>query len=121
MLDEKKVYKVSEVAKILHVSEGTVHTLLQDEKLKAEVFSTYNREWLQKAPAIIVVCGVHSESWHRFDGKDHCDIDVAIAILREFRRLFARAKVFLVIQNRRIPLSSGDDTIGSMIQRPSTV
>ena len=34
MLDEKKVYKVSEVAKILHVSEGTVHTLLQDEKLK---------------------------------------------------------------------------------------
>ena len=52
---------------------------VQDEKMKAEVCSTYKRDWIKKAPAIIVVCGVHGEAWVRADGKDHCDIDVAIA------------------------------------------
>lgn len=52
----------------------------RDEKLKADICSTYKREWIQKAPAIIVICGVHSEAWMRADGKDHCDIDVAIAV-----------------------------------------
>lgn len=43
--------------------------------------SAYNREWFATAPTVIVACGCHSESWHRAaDGKDHCDIDVAIAI-----------------------------------------
>ena len=32
-MSEETVYKVSEVAKILKVSEGTVHTLLQEERL----------------------------------------------------------------------------------------
>ncbi|NLI61622.1 MAG: nitroreductase, partial [Clostridiales bacterium] len=36
--------------------------------------------WLKQAPVIIVACGDHSQSWKRGDGKDHCDIDVAIAI-----------------------------------------
>lgn len=45
-----------------------------------ELQRAYNREWFKSAPCIIVVCGNHSESWHRgYDGKDHCDIDVAIA------------------------------------------
>jgi nitroreductase len=26
-----------------------------------------------------VLCGNHSESWKRIDGKDHCDVDIAIA------------------------------------------
>lgn len=42
--------------------------------------SCYDREWFVSAPAYIVVCGDHSASWKRpADGKDHCDIDVAIA------------------------------------------
>jgi nitroreductase len=40
----------------------------------------YSGKWLQSAPVIIAVCGDHSSSWKRRDGKDHCDIDVAIAI-----------------------------------------
>lgn len=33
------------------------------------------------APVVIVACGHHDESWHRpTDGKDHTDIDLAIAI-----------------------------------------
>jgi nitroreductase len=28
----------------------------------------------------IVACGNYQESWKRSDGKDHCDIDVSIAV-----------------------------------------
>ena len=42
--------------------------------------AVYHREWFNSAPCCIVVCGNHNESWHRAsDGKDHCDIDIAIA------------------------------------------
>lgn len=41
----------------------------------------YPREWIQTAPCIIVACADHEQSWHRkSDGKDHADIDLAIAI-----------------------------------------
>ncbi len=40
----------------------------------------YDRDWFATAPAYVVVCGDHAASWKRpADGKDHCDIDVAIA------------------------------------------
>jgi nitroreductase len=48
--------------------------------LKDEVISCYSRDWLSSAPVIIVACGDHNASWRRADGKDHCDIDLAIAI-----------------------------------------
>lgn len=50
-------------------------TLLQ------QLCDCYKREWLRTAPAIIVACGDHSCSWkRRNDQKDHCDIDMGIAI-----------------------------------------
>lgn len=40
----------------------------------------YPRQWFATAPCCIVVCGNRDQSWHRAsDGKDHCDIDIAIA------------------------------------------
>jgi nitroreductase len=54
--------------------------VVDDEVLKKKVADTYGREWIYKAPVIIVACGDHSQSWHRSDGKDHCDIDVAISV-----------------------------------------
>lgn len=49
------------------------------EKL-AEIKRAYQREWIETAQAMIVVIGNHNQSWHRgCDGKDHCDIDIAIA------------------------------------------
>lgn len=48
-------------------------------EIKKQLHSCYSREWFQSAPAYIVICGDHSTSWKRSsDGKDHCDIDVAI-------------------------------------------
>jgi nitroreductase len=48
--------------------------------LKEKLSDCYSASWLKTAPVIIVACGDHSASWKRSDGKDHCDIDLAIAI-----------------------------------------
>ncbi|TAJ14397.1 nitroreductase [Marinilabiliaceae bacterium JC017] len=46
-----------------------------------QVKEAYDRDWFKQAPQIIVACGNHEQSWKRsYDDKDHCDIDVAIAI-----------------------------------------
>jgi len=33
-----------------------------------------------QAPIVIAACGIPSESWGRRDGKNYCDVDVAIAM-----------------------------------------
>lgn len=48
--------------------------------MRQKLALTYNREWFIQAPAVIVVCGDHDCGWKRFDGKDHTDIDIAIAV-----------------------------------------
>lgn len=50
-------------------------------ELRQAVAESYPREWFAAAPVFIVACGLHSEAWHRpTDGKDHTDVDVAIAV-----------------------------------------
>jgi nitroreductase len=54
--------------------------VVSDAETKAKIFAAYPREWMTTAPTLIVACGVHTEAWHRAsDGKDHTDIDIAIA------------------------------------------
>lgn len=51
------------------------------EKAKQTVRESYPREWFNTAQLYIVACGDHNESWKRpHDGKDHLDIDIAIAV-----------------------------------------
>lgn len=41
----------------------------------------YHRQWYKEAPVVIVACANHNMGWVRAsDNKDHCDIDLAIAI-----------------------------------------
>jgi len=45
-----------------------------------DFYVVYHREWFRTAPCAIVICGDHNQSWKRKqDGKDHCDVDAAIA------------------------------------------
>lgn len=53
-----------------------VDTPAQREKIVA----SYSRDWVAPVQTFIVACGVHDEAWHRADGKDHTDVDVAIAV-----------------------------------------
>lgn len=53
---------------------------LSDEA-KAVVRRSYPREWFNTAPLYLVACADHNASWKRpADGKDHADIDIAIAV-----------------------------------------
>lgn len=52
-----------------------------NEKGRNAVIASYNRDWIRTAPLYIIAFGHHNEAWHRpFDGKDHTDIDIAIAV-----------------------------------------
>ena len=48
--------------------------------LHKAVTEAYDRPWVAAAPTFIIACGLHEQAWHRADGKDHTDIDVAIAV-----------------------------------------
>ena len=51
-----------------------------DESTLYVLRSAYEREWMKNTSCMIVVIADHSQSWHRGnDGKDHADIDAAIA------------------------------------------
>lgn len=51
----------------------------QPEKLAA-VKASYHREWIATVPAIVICCENHETCWTRqYDGKNHADIDIAIA------------------------------------------
>ncbi len=55
--------------------------VIQEKENLKKVHGVYHREWFQTAPCVIVICGDHNQSWKRKqDGKDHCDIDIAIAV-----------------------------------------
>ena len=55
--------------------------IAETEAEREAVCKAYPREWIKTAPVYIVACGDHSQAWHRgADGKDHTDIDVAIAV-----------------------------------------
>lgn len=52
----------------------------EKENLK-KVHGVYQGGWFRAAPCVIVICGDHTQSWKRKrDGKDHCDIDIAITV-----------------------------------------
>lgn len=53
--------------------------VVQSPSLVKSLCLAYDKEWLKSASILLVICGDHNQSWHRpSDGKDHCDIDVAI-------------------------------------------
>ncbi len=77
------VEKVLEAARIAPSSTNNqpcFFIVVTENPLKRMIVSCYSRNWIESAPVIIIACGDHNSSWRRADGKDHCDIDVAIAI-----------------------------------------
>jgi nitroreductase len=54
--------------------------VISSPEKKEIIYNAYQRDWIKTAPVLIVACGDHSASWKRKDGKDHLDIDIAIAV-----------------------------------------
>jgi nitroreductase len=55
--------------------------VIQEKENLQKLHEVYHREWFRTASCVIIICGDHDQSWRRkHDGKDHCDIDVAITV-----------------------------------------
>jgi len=82
-VEKEKLLQVLEAARLAPsaVNFQPWHFIvITEDAQKEKIFETYPREWIKEAPAIIVACGDHGKSWKRSDGKDHCDVDVSIAV-----------------------------------------
>ncbi len=53
--------------------------VVKDEPERTKMWEVYGRPWFKEAPVYIVLCADHKTSWKRMDGKDHADVDIAIA------------------------------------------
>ncbi|HEX2959202.1 MAG TPA: nitroreductase family protein [Chitinispirillaceae bacterium] len=54
--------------------------VIKEREHRLRLSKVYNREWFYNAPVILCVCCNRNESWHRKDGKDFGDIDIAITV-----------------------------------------
>lgn len=82
-VEEDKLYKILEAVRVSPSAcnlQPRHFIVVKDKTLKQKIAEAYPRSWFSEATIIIVACGDHSQSWKRQDGKDHCDIDTAIAI-----------------------------------------
>ncbi|HKM42378.1 MAG TPA: nitroreductase family protein [Limnochordia bacterium] len=83
VVEKEKILQILEAARLAPsaVNYQPYHFIvITDQALKAKVAEAYSREWFARAPVVIVACGDHNTSWKRQDGKDHVDLDVAIAV-----------------------------------------
>lgn len=82
-VEKEKILEILEAARIAPSATNAQpwhFIVLTEDELKQKIAQVYPRDWFAKAPVIIVACGDHSKSWKRKDGKDHCDVDIAIAV-----------------------------------------
>lgn len=54
--------------------------IIETEQEKAKIQQCYPRDWFKTAPTYIIASVLHDQEWVRADGKQHGDIDVAIAV-----------------------------------------
>ncbi|MCX7985934.1 MAG: nitroreductase family protein [Bacteroidales bacterium] len=82
-VEQEKLHIILEAARIAPSAANRqpyIFYVVREEKLREQICSTYHREWLKNAPVIIVCCVNKTEAWTRNDGKNHGDIDLAIAV-----------------------------------------
>lgn len=81
-VEDDKLNYVLEAGRIAPSANNTqpwIFIVVKNENRDA-LRECYHREWFNSAPVYIVICGNHRQAWKRSsDGKDHTDIDVAIA------------------------------------------
>jgi len=82
-VEPEKIASLLEAARVAPsaVNYQPWHFIVIQRKANIEkVAECYKRDWLKKAPVLIVACGDHSRSWKRSDSKDFCDVDISIAV-----------------------------------------
>jgi nitroreductase len=82
-VEEEKLMQILEAARIAPSAANKqpwIFYVIRNEDKRILISEAYHRDWLKSAPVILVACADHKSGWIRSDNKDHCDIDLAIAI-----------------------------------------
>ena len=82
-VEKDKLLQVLEAGRLAPsaVNFQPVHLyVLESKEDREKLYEVYGRDWFKEAPVIIAICGDHTKSWNRKDGKDHCDIEAAIVV-----------------------------------------
>lgn len=84
MVEEEKMSYIIECARLAPSAcnlQPWKFYIIKNKEKKEAVCACYGNSWINSAPVLIVACAEHDVSWKRkTDGKDHADIDVAIAV-----------------------------------------
>ncbi len=82
-VEDEKLNRILEAARLAPSAANrqpyriiVVHT----EGRKKELNRIYPAEWFVQAPIVLVICGIVNAAWVRRDGKNHVDVDCAIAM-----------------------------------------
>lgn len=54
--------------------------IIRSEEGLAKIRQCYERSWFNSAPTYVIASILHDEEWVRSDGKQHGNIDIAIAV-----------------------------------------
>lgn len=80
---EEKLRQVLEAACLAptaHNNQPFQFVVLRTAGREEEVRRIYKRDWLCRAPLVIVACAVAAEAWLRLDSKNYGEVDTAIAM-----------------------------------------
>lgn len=82
-VEEHKLQQILEAARLAPTAANrqpfqllVIRTMGRETELRR----IYDKPWFVQAPVIICACGVPAQAWVRQDGKNYCDVDVAIAM-----------------------------------------
>ena len=82
-VENDKLNQVLEAARLAPTASNrqpfqfiVIHTAGREEELRL----IYDRSWFVQAPFVICACSIPNQAWIRRDGKNYCEVYVAIAM-----------------------------------------
>jgi len=82
-VEEHKLQQVLEAARLAPTAANRQPfqlIVISTAGRETELRRIYDRAWFVQAPVIICACAIPDKAWVRRDGKNYCDVDVAIAM-----------------------------------------
>jgi len=82
-VEEEKLQQVLEAARLAPTAatrQPLRLIVIRTAGRESELQRIYKGAWFVQAPLLICACAVPSEGWVRHDGKNYCDVDVAIVM-----------------------------------------
>ena len=82
-VEEEKLQQVLAAARwapTAHNNQSFQFIVLRTAGREEELKRIYSRDWLCRAPLVIVACAVAAAAWLRMDGKNYSEVDTTIAM-----------------------------------------